>query len=323
MDFLKPYADLIERNIQSLNLPATPETLYQPQRYILASNGKRIRPVLTLLGCGLCGGDIRNAMPAATAVELVHNFTLIHDDIMDQAESRRGKPSVHMKWNLSTAILSGDGMYTQALLLLQNLPGEVDFKEINRVFLEGINRVCEGQALDMEFEQRLDVTPEEYLDMISGKTAALLSVSMRLGALCAGAPAEQVALAGELGHSLGIGFQVQDDLLDVIADPEKFGKTPGGDISEAKKTFLMVKTLQYCNKPERDWLVGCLKNRPLQPDDVQKVMELYKMYGVTEEARSLIGSYYQKAEKIAEQFGESDYKQDLYNLINYLKNREF
>lgn len=322
MDFIKPYASLIESEIQQLGLPAKPTTLYDPQRYILLSAGKRIRPILTLMGCGLCGQDIKKALPAALAVELVHNFTLIHDDIMDQAEIRRGNPPVHVKWDESTAILSGDSLFVQALLQLQKLPEGVDFKKISKVFLEGVNRVCEGQALDMEFEKRQDVTPDEYLEMISGKTAALISVSLTLGGMAANAPSEKLEQLDSLGQTLGLAFQVQDDLMDVTADPEKFGKKKGGDIWEGKKTFLMVKTLECCNPDEREWLTERLKNRPLESDDVQNVLKLYQKYDVTETAEVLLTQYYEKASNILGQFGDSNYKQDLQQLINYLKRRD-
>lgn len=323
MDFITSYTDLIEKEIQSLAFPSSPETLYNPQRYILESNGKRIRPILVLMASGLCGGDTKTALPAAVAVELIHNFTLLHDDIMDQAESRRGKASVHIRWNVATAILAGDGMFTQAMLQLQRLPETVNYKLLNRVFLEGINHVCEGQALDMEFENRLDVTADEYLSMIAGKTAALIKASLQIGGIVAEAPEEVTKQLGELGSSLGIAFQIQDDLLDVVADPEKFGKKRGGDISEGKKTFLMVKTLDCCTAGEREWLSGKLSNKPLLQDDILEVIELYEKYGITESAQSLMNQYYELASNMLAGFEDSNYKRDLEQLITYLRKREF
>lgn len=322
MDFIKPYASLIESELEQLGLPEKPNTLYDPQRYMLSSAGKRIRPILTLIGCGLCGEEFEKAVPAALAVEMVHNFTLIHDDIMDQAEIRRGAPPVHIKWDKSTAILSGDSLFVQALLQLQKLPSKVDFKKVNKVFLEGVNHVCEGQALDMEFEKRTDVSSEEYLEMIAGKTAALISVSLILGGMAANASAEKLEQLDILGKSLGLAFQIQDDLLDVTADPEKFGKKKGGDIWEGKKTFLMVKTLESCNPKEREWLLDCLRNRPLQAKEVQNVLNLYKKYNIAETAVRLLNKYYEKAINILSQFGDSNYKQDLQQLINFLKRRD-
>ena len=323
MDFLKSYASKIESELQQLELPDEPKTLYQPQRYILAANGKRIRPILALMGCGLCGKSPDNAIPVALAVELVHNFTLMHDDIMDQAKSRRGQLSVHAKWDTATAILAGDSMFVQAMRQIQYIPDSADIKAIYNVLLDTTNKVCEGQALDMEFEKRTDVTSDEYLEMISGKTSALISGSLKMGGLTAGALADQLKQLEIIGNSLGIAFQIQDDLLDVVADPDKFGKRKGGDIFEGKKTYLMVKTLECCTDTERQWLTGLLKNRPLEKEDVNKVIELYRTYKIAELSEKLIDSYYQKAENALNQFDDSIYKGDLVQLINYLKKRDF
>ena len=323
MKFIKSYASLIEKELGNLGLPLKPSTLYDPQRYILSGKGKRVRPVLSLLACGLCGAKPERAIHAGLAVELIHNFTLIHDDIMDQAVSRRGNETVHKKWDISTAILSGDGMFVQACLQLQQMPDYVDLKRANEIFLNGINHVCEGQAIDMEFEERSDVHTDEYLEMIGGKTAALISVSLMLGALAAGADDESVEKLDHLGLSLGLAFQIQDDLLDVVADPEKFGKKQGGDIYEGKKTFLMVKTLEACTEGERSWLLACLKSGNVSPKDVQEVIRLYKKYGITEFTNREVERNYSDAEQILLSFDDSVYKQDLNELITFLKNREF
>lgn len=323
LDFLASYVERVEKEIRNLPLPGLPASLYDPQRYVLQMGGKRIRPVFTLLACGLCGGDTEDAMPAALSVELLHNFTLIHDDIMDQASSRRGVPAVHKKWDTSTAILSGDGMYTQALMLLHRLPDSVAFKKVSALFLDGINHVCEGQALDMEFESREDVSTDEYLTMIAGKTAALISTSLQIGGAVAGAGSETLGRLDQLGVSLGLAFQVQDDLLDVVADPEKFGKKEAGDIYEAKKTWLMTSLFEACNKEEKKWLLNCLKESRPTDEDVKEVIGLYKKYHILESARTTMNRYYTDAEEILELFAESDYKQDLYKLIQTLKAREY
>ena len=323
MNFLKPYISLIEGGIRDLKFPATPQTLYEPQSYILNNAGKRVRPTLTMLGCGICGEEIEKSLPAALAVELLHNFTLIHDDIMDQAGSRRGEPTVHIKWDLATAILSGDGMFVRAFHELQNLPDDTDFRWINRVFVEGINKVCEGQALDMEFEERSEVTADEYMEMILGKTAALTAVSLQIGGIVAKASKSDVEKLGLIGNSLGVAFQIQDDYLDVFADQEKFGKKRGGDIYEGKKTFLMVSTLDRCAPEEKEWLIRTLQTRPLSEESVKRVMELYDKYDVATSAGNLLEHHYQKAIKTLETFDESNYKEDLRKLINFLKNREY
>lgn len=282
-----------------------------------------MRPILSLLGCGMCGASIEKVIPAALAVELLHNFTLMHDDIMDQANSRRGLASVHVKWDVSTAILSGDSMFVQAFLQLHNLEKDIDFKWIHKVLTDSINRVCEGQALDMEFEGKTDVTVDEYLKMISGKTSALTSAALQMGGIAASASQERVDRLGRIGHSLGIAFQIQDDLLDVTADAEKFGKRSAGDIYEGKKTFLMVHTLERCTLQEKNWLHDALENRPLSDESVRSVKKLYGKYGVIETAKEQMEQYYKEAENAVETFDDSNYKADLKNLIKFLKNRDY
>lgn len=322
MDFLQSYAVLLEEKLQKINFPQTPETLYEPQRYILRNGGKRIRPALTLISCGLCGADPEKAMPAALSVELLHNFTLIHDDIMDQADSRRGEPAVHKKWDTASAILAGDSMYTYSLLQLQDLPDEVSHKEISNIFLNAINVVCEGQAIDMEFESKNDVSVDEYHQMIAGKTGALISAAMQMGGMCAGANDEQLEKLKVIGESLGLAFQIQDDWLDVVADPEAFGKRKAGDIYEGKKTFLMLTALERCSDIEREKISGWLADKPLNSNEVDEVIELFKKYDVISDTRQHFLEAYRRAEKALQQFGESNYKQDLQQLIKFLKNRE-
>ncbi|WP_069131782.1 polyprenyl synthetase family protein [Rhodohalobacter halophilus] len=322
MDFLQSYAAFFEEKLQNLNFPEKPETLYEPQRYILRNGGKRIRPALTLISCGLCGSDTERAMPAALAVELLHNFTLIHDDIMDQADSRRGEPSIHKKWDIATAILAGDSMFTYSMLQLQNLPGEIDHKRVSYIFLNSVNTVCEGQALDMEFENRSDVTVGEYHQMIGGKTGALISAAMQMGGLCGGASEEQLHKLSVIGESLGLAFQIQDDWLDVVADPEAFGKRKAGDIYEGKKTFLMLTALERCTRDEREMVLGWMKAKPLSSNQVDEVISLFETYGVITDTRNHFLNAYSRAEKELEQFGESNFKQDLQQLIKFLKNRE-
>lgn len=289
---------------------------------MLGNGGKRLRPILALMGCGLCGTDRHKAMPAAIAVELVHNFTLIHDDIMDEAGHRRGQLAVHKKWNSSVAILSGDSMYTRAMLLLDDLDENVDYRRVINLFLQGINKVCEGQALDMEFEQREAVLLDEYMEMIGGKTGALLETSLQMGGIIGGCNDEQLIHLQQVGSDLGYAFQIQDDLLDVIADPEKFGKRVAGDIFEGKKTYLMILALERCNKEQRKWLMDCLKSKPLRQHDVEMIINLYREHGVIESAGKKIRQLYVDAENSLEIFGESEDKRDLIHLIKTLKKRD-
>jgi len=322
LEFIKPYAALVEQELRSLPFPDVPETLYAPQRYILENGGKRVRPVLALMSCGICGKKPERALPAALAVELLHNFTLIHDDIMDQADSRRSMPSVHIKWDVPSAILSGDGLFVQSMLQLQRLSDDIDHKKVSGIFLEGINRVCEGQALDMEFENRQNVSADEYLSMIGGKTAALISASLVMGGLCGNADDRQIEHLDTIGTSLGLAFQIQDDWLDVTADPEKFGKRRAGDIYEGKKTFLMLNALENCSDTERSRIQVLLSEPVLTSEMVDEVLSLYKSCGAIDAAYNEFINYYRRAEEALHAFEQSPYKQDLLQLINYLKNRE-
>lgn len=322
MKFLARYLERIEQSLQNISYPEYPSTLYSPQSYMIGNGGKRLRPVLTLMGCGMCGVDHQRAMPAALAVELLHNFTLIHDDIMDQAKQRRGQPAVHQKWNTSVAILSGDSMYTKALMLLNDLPENVDYRKVMTLFLEGINKVCEGQALDMEFEDRDEVTLSEYMTMIEGKTAALLETSLQMGGVAAGCSDRKLDHLKTVGANLGKAFQIQDDMLDVIADPDKFGKRVAGDIYECKKTYLMILALERGNKEQRRWLMDCLQAKPMEQDDVKRVIEIYDEHNVITSAGEKIRDLYSNAEKSLDIFGESQDKRDLMKLIKILKNRE-
>jgi geranylgeranyl diphosphate synthase type II len=322
LDFLAPYAALFEKQLQDLDFPSQPETLYRPQRYILRNGGKRIRPILSLISCGICGSEPEKAMPAALAVELLHNFTLIHDDIMDQADSRRGKPSVHKKWNEATAILSGDSMFTYSLLQLQKIAASVDHKKISDLFLKAINRVCEGQAMDMEFESRSDVTVEEYHQMIEGKTGALIGAAMQMGGMCGHADQDQLDKLSLIGHSLGLAFQIQDDWLDVYGDPDKVGKKKAGDIREGKKTLLMLGALKRCSDAERSVILGYIENKPLSVVEVDHVIEIFESQGIEADVKNSYLQHYSRAENALQEFGDSNYKQDLQHLINFLKNRE-
>jgi geranylgeranyl diphosphate synthase, type II len=322
LDFLKSYAVLFEEELQNINFPQKPETLYQPQRYILRNGGKRIRPVLALISCGLCGSDPKEAIPVALAVELLHNFTLMHDDIMDQADSRRGELAVHKKWDEPTAILAGDSMFVYSLLQLQYLPMQVDHKKVSNIFLNSINTVCEGQAMDMEFENRTDVTLDEYHRMIEGKTGALISSAMQMGGMCGNANQEQLNQLSLIGHSLGLAFQIQDDWLDVMADPEKFGKRKAGDIYEGKKTFLLLSALERCSEAEQRKILELMADTPLSDSEVEEVIDLLERYNVIADTKEHYLEYYSRAEKALQQFGDSNYKQDLQHLIKYLKNRE-
>lgn len=248
------------------SFPAAPKELYEPCQYVLDLGGKRLRPALLLMGYELFAPDVETALPAAWAIELFHNFSLIHDDIMDQAPLRRGKPTVHTRWNLSTGILSGDAMLIQAYRFLAAFPHTAAVPDLLRVFNRVAMEVCEGQQYDMNFETRSDVSLDEYIRMIELKTAVLLGAALEMGGLCAAAPREDVNHLYEFGRLAGIAFQIQDDLLDTYGDPEKFGKQVGGDILQNKKTYLVLKVLETAGESDRaelrKWLSSDNESNP-------------------------------------------------------------
>ncbi len=322
-------SDLIDQKLAELNLPATPSLLYEPVRYTLGLSGKRIRPYLTLIGCGLCSGETEEALPAAIAIELLHNFTLLHDDIMDRAETRRGEPSVFKKWNQNTAILSGDAMYAKAFKQLQYY-GKKDwysksqYSTIMDIFLESAETVCEGQAFDLEFENRSDnVSIDEYIHMIEGKTAALISGSLALGGAVAGADNNHIEELKFVGQKIGVAFQIQDDLLDATADPDKFGKKRGGDILEGKKTYLTLLALQRCDEGQKKALLDVLGDNNADSDDIQDVIELYETLGVIKDTEDAIQYHYHAAMDHLKEFESSSYKKEIIAFLNRLISREY
>ena len=271
-----------------------PIELYEPIRYIMSLGGKRFRPLLTLLAASIYSDHWENAVKPAMAVEVFHNFTLMHDDIMDQAPLRRGKPTVHEKWNANTAILSGDVMLIRAYDLLLDIPAE----KLRRV-LERFNKtaaeVCEGQQLDMNFETRWDVTEEEYLSMIRLKTSVLLGFALELGGIIGGADEESIQLLYSAGENMGIGFQLKDDLLDVYGDPDKFGKQVGGDIISNKKTFLLIEALSKADhdaKTDLDKWIG-LETFDKQ-EKVAGVTAIYEKLGIRAFTEQKIQEYFTK-----------------------------
>lgn len=325
MTVLDDYTLLVEEGLSQLIFPDSPQSLYDPCRYVMKNGGKRLRPVLTLMASGLCGGNPEDAVPAALSVELIHNFTLVHDDIMDQASSRRGQPSVHVRWDEPTAILAGDMLYAEAfqqLFCYSDAPGR-RYQQLQRTLLNAIRTVCEGQALDMQLEREKGGSVEEYLTMIRGKTAALISGSLKIGGISAGASQEELQRLDLLGEKIGLAFQIQDDLMDAVADPEKFGKTRGGDILEGKKTFLLLTALENGNETDVRELYSVMDKDSLETDDIDRVVHLFKKTGALKRAQDTVGQEYRQAMELLEPFDDSDYKADLVTLLNFLIDREY
>ena len=258
----------------------SPNELYEPMAYILGLGGKRVRPLLTLVGCDLFEGDINNSIPAALAVELFHNFSLIHDDILDNAPLRRGNTTVHEKWNTNIAILSGDGMLMKAVEIL-TIANEKHISALLKLFTKTGIEVCEGQQLDMNFETQDNVSVQNYIDMITYKTAVLLGCSLQMGAVTANASTENQEHVYEFGKHIGIAFQILDDVLDVYADANQFGKQVGGDIIANKKTFLLLKAFELANEKQNKQLAGLLKDTAITNElKVKDVTSLYNQLNI-------------------------------------------
>lgn len=285
--------EVIENAIQNINYPAQPEKLYAPIRYIMSMGGKRIRPVLTLMAADLFEADILKAIPAALAIETFHNFTLVHDDIMDNAPLRRGKQTVHEKWGINNAILSGDVMMVEANKQLSMLHSAI-LKDALETFNTTARGVCEGQQLDMEFEQQAIVSIPEYINMIRLKTAVLLGGAMKLGAQVAGAAHNEAEQLYQFGLNLGIAFQLQDDILDVYGDPEKFGKQVGGDIIANKKTLLLLKLKELASTEDLRKLEAQSTNKD-HTEKVKHITGLYNAYNIPELAGIEMRNYADKA----------------------------
>lgn len=313
----------LEAKLASLELDDHPQNLYDPIRYILSLGGKRLRPMLVLLGYGLKGDDFESALNPALAVEVFHNFTLMHDDIMDEAPLRRGQPTVHEKWNSTVAILSGDTMMVKAYDLLLEMP-ESGLKEAIIKFNKCAIEVCEGQQLDMDFEQLDKVSEEQYLEMIRLKTAVLLGFSLEYGGLLAGMDDEEKKQLNAIGEKAGIGFQLMDDLLDVYGDQEKFGKQVGGDIVSNKKTYLLIKALELANPNQRKELDKWLSATDFDIEEkVKAVTLIYDEIGIYDLTTKKMNGYYDEAFSLLESLNvREDGKAELIDFFDKLMKRE-
>lgn len=317
------FKDLSAKFNQRFNhswFPSSPTTLYEPCNYFLTIGGKRIRPILCLMGNELFNEIHEDAYHLAAAVELFHNFTLIHDDIMDAASLRRGMETIHTKYNQSTAILSGDVMMIQSYEELNKINGSY-LQKILRIFNKTAKEVCEGQQYDMDFENQEQVSLEAYIEMITLKTSVLLAASLEMGAIIGGASEGNCKHLYEFGKNLGIAFQIQDDYLDAFGDPTKFGKEVGGDIRQNKKTFLLLHTLDVAPQEQRAELHALMQGQ--SADKVQKVLAIYKACGVDAWANTLKEQYLQKAMEHLEAIAVvSSRKKPLKELADFLIQRD-
>lgn len=288
------FIEALQQELQLTQYGQYPPELYDPIRYIMSLGGKRMRPLLTLMSAYLFTDDWKKAVRPALAVEVFHNFTLMHDDIMDQAPLRRGQPTVHEKWNPNIAILSGDVMLVRAYELMLNVDAD-QLKPAMARFTQTAAEVCEGQQMDMNFETRWDVTEAEYIDMIRLKTSVLLGYALELGGVIGKADAESVAHLYEGGVNIGLGFQLKDDLLDVYGDPAKFGKQVGGDIIANKKTFLLIEALEQASGSVKEELTDWLNRSEFDKvEKVKAVTAIYDQLGIRQITEARINSFFNK-----------------------------
>lgn len=322
---MRPYPEYLAYTntlIQQHSFAGTPQNLYDPLNYILSLGGKRMRPVLTLMGCELFGGTIDAAANQALGVEVFHNFTLMHDDIMDVAPIRRGKPTVHVQWNEPTAILSGDLMLIKAINLVRKADAQFQNPLLD-VFNQTAIEVCEGQQLDMNFESREKVSADEYIEMIRLKTAVLLGCALQMGAIVAGANPLQQKHIYQFGEMVGIGFQLMDDILDVFGEQEKVGKQVGGDIISNKKTYLLIKALELADEETKQKLNHWLTIDDFIPHQkVDAVMDIYNQLNIKEIATAKSESYFTTAYQLLEEIDiPQENKKYLHDFCEWIRTR--
>jgi geranylgeranyl diphosphate synthase, type II len=324
MDFITPYISSLEKYFLESSLIGSPDTLYEPMRYLLSIGGKRMRPALTLMAYHLYKDDVEYALPAAYAVEVFHNFTLMHDDIMDHANTRRGQSTVHKKYDVNAAILSGDAMLIKAYELITNYPDSQGIALV-RVFNKMAIELCEGQRLDMDFETKSDVTIAEYLRMVEYKTAVLLAYALQQGAILANAPSSDGYHLFEFGKNLGISFQIQDDILDTFGEGAKVGKKIGGDIIQNKKTYLYLKTLEIGGGSELNVLSKFYDPHYVgtEDDKIQSVKNAFISSGAAEYANQVRDAYHDLAmSHLAGITVDSNKKKALISLADFLIKRD-
>ena len=320
---LQSWQKAISSKLASFDFGSNPSELYEPIRYILGLGGKQLRPLLCVIAADMFEANLTVAQDASLAVEIFHNFTLMHDDIMDEAPLRRGESTVHEKWDTNIAILSGDVMFVKAYDALLSLPAEI-FKEALEKFNNCAREVCEGQQFDMNFESREQVHADEYINMIRLKTAVLLGFSLELGAIIGGASDKDKECIRDFGTEVGIGFQLKDDLLDVFGEQAKVGKQIGGDIICNKKTYLLIKALELATPEQKVLLESWISKEDFNTEEkVQAVTQLYEEIGVKKLTEDLMNDYFVSAFSKLDQINVSpEQKKNLIDFTNFLINRD-
>ncbi len=314
------YRERVHAQIAGYLAKDYPHSLYEPMRYALQAGGKLLRPLLAIVSCEAVGGRLEDVLDAAAALELVHNFSLVHDDIMDNDDLRRGRETVYKKWNANVGILAGDAILVTAYEALSEITTQY-LPQILREFNQGILEVCEGQALDMEFEERQDVTPDEYFYMIDRKTAKLFSLSCVSGAILGGGSEADIRALRTFGMKLGRAFQVQDDLLDLLADQETLGKDIGSDIQADKKTYLVIFTKAHADDRQLQQLDSVRQKKKLGTDDIRQVIDIMQTVGAIDAAQKEVQSALSDARAALNRLENNEPRRLLAGLLDMLEHR--
>jgi len=316
------YKERVDRYLVDAIQPTKPRSLYRPLKYVLAGRGKRIRSVLVLLCCEVVGGKPEQALHASVGIEILHNFTLVHDDIMDNANSRRGRATVHTRWDNNTAILVGDELLALAYHILLKTSSH-RISEIADVFTDGVIEVCEGQAYDKEFETRSSVSVDDYLLMIRKKTGKMVAVSTEIGGLIGDATSDEIPALRSYGELVGRAFQVQDDLLDVVGDEKKFGKTIGGDLKEGKKTYLLLEALRRARGEDKKLLKTLIKNRSVAKGKLREFRRIFDTTGAIAAAGNFVARDIAQANRELDKLKPSAARDMLYWFTDMLLHRTY
>lgn len=322
MEFIQDYQNVVARAIEKYKFKQEPQELYDPINYIISHGGKRLRPVMVLMGNDLFGGDIEKAIKPALAIEFFHNFSLIHDDIMDEAPLRRGKPTIHTLHGINIGILCGDALLIKSYQFFEDLSPEL-FKKCTTLFSRTAAILCEGQQMDVNFETRADVSYEEYIQMITSKTGVLSATSFKIGALIAGATEEEAENLYQFGKHIGIAFQIMDDYLDVFGDMSQFGKRQAGDVFENKKTVLYLIAKEHANDEEREELEYWYSKKTENVDKLHGVLKIFRRTKVDEKVLRLIQKHNELGQEYLAKINLSEEKKKPFiELANYLLKRE-
>ncbi len=320
---LSKKAAIFNRELEKYLKNGYPEILYDAARHLPLAGGKRLRPCLSMLSCEAVGGDIQNVMPLAVSLELIHNFTLVHDDIMDKSYLRRNLPSVHIKFGEPTAIIAGDLLFAKAFEVMHDIFDNPSvFKRLNFGLINCVREICEGQQLDMEFEKKQDVSEKEYIEMIRRKTAVLFKFSAEGGAILGGGTKEEIKALDKYGESIGLAFQIRDDYLDMSSDEGTLGKDIGNDIRNGKKTLIAVRSISNATGDDKKLLDKIFGNRGASEQEVKRVYTLFKEMKSIEYAKNAALEYSIKAKKALDILDNSDAKQVLIGLAEYSITRE-